>query len=147
MSEPESKPPSQPLAERFKLFESINDVAISQTVEPDPLALKEGADLNKDYPESLSSVQQARDKAEIEQLSEGTRQTKLVNKARLIILASLFFIIALWIVSVVLLIIMVGFGIWGFTLSDKVIMTYVTTTTASVFGLFHIAARWLFSKD
>src|SRR5258706_12500287 len=101
MSEPESKPPKRPLVERARLFERIKAVAISQEVEPDPLALKDEADLGRDYPEALSSIQQAREKAEIEQLSEGTRQTKLVNRARLIILGSLFFIIALWIDSLV----------------------------------------------
>jgi hypothetical protein len=146
MSEPGSKPPKKPLVERSRLFESINAVAISQRVEPDPLALKDEADLAKDYPEALSSIQQARDAAEIEKLGEGTRQEKRVNKTRLIVLGSLFFLIVAWILSVILLTIALGFRWRGFWLPDLVMITYITTTTASVFGLFHIAAKWLFPR-
>ena len=72
MSEPESKPPKQALAEHVathsKLFEGINVVANSQAIEtilPDPLALNDEEDLGKDYPDALSSIQQSREKAEI----------------------------------------------------------------------------------
>src|SRR6266508_5801373 len=150
MSDPESKPPKESHAEDPKLFEAISDVANSQAVEarePDQLALSDEQDLGRDYPEALSRVQQAREDAEIEQLTERTRQRRRVNVARLIILGSLFFLIVLWIVSVVLLTVACGFNWRGFTLSDKVIMTYITTTTVSVFGLFHIAAKWLFSAN
>jgi len=148
MNEPESNPPKVPLVERAKLFEGINAVAISQMVEPDPLALKDEADLSKAYPESLSSIQQAREKAEIDQLSEGTRQTRRVNIARLIVLISLFALIVLWIVSVILLTAALGFQWRGFTLPNSVMITYITTTTTSVLGLFLIAAKWLYrAKD
>jgi uncharacterized membrane protein len=148
MSEPESKPPKQLLAKDSKLFEGINVVANSQAIEAvDQLALSDEEDLARDYPEALSSVQRAREDAEIEQLSEGGRQRRRVNVARLIVLGSLFFLIVLWIVSVILLTVACGLHWRGFTLSDKVIMTYITTTTASVFGLFYVAANWLFSKE
>lgn len=152
MSEPESTQLKKQAAELSKLFEGIDRVADSQAaeagIEADPLVVNdEEADLSQTYPTALSAVQRARDAAEIEKLGEGTRQTKRVNITRFIILGSLFFLITLWIVSVVLLTVASGFHWRGFMLPDLVMITYITTTTASVFGLFHIAARWLFSKD
>ncbi|HBB95390.1 MAG TPA: hypothetical protein DC054_08355 [Blastocatellia bacterium] len=155
MSEPESSQLKKRIAELSKLFEGIDRVANSQgvetvqgTVEPDPLVPHdEEEDLGRAYPAALSSVQEARDAAEIEKLGEVTRQTRRVNVARLIILGSLFFLIVLWIVSVILITVAQGFQWRRFMLGDAVMITYITTTTASVFGLFHIAAKWLFSKD
>ena len=50
-----------------------------------------------------------------------------------------------WLGSVALLLLLQGLKVWGFWLSDKVIIAYITSTTVSVLGLFHIAAKWLFS--
>ena len=144
MTEPESKRPKQSLVEHSKLLDGIQDLAVSQTAEPDPFALKDEADLRKAYAEQLSTLQQAREKAEIDQLSEGTRQTRRVNMARLVVLISLFALIVLWIVSVVLLTAALGFQWSGFTLPNSVMITYITTTTTSVLGLFLIAAKWLY---
>jgi len=147
MNDPESKPPKDKLVETSRLFDGIDAVANAQAVDavqPDELAITGEEDLSKDYPEALSRVQEARDVAEIKQLGEVVRQTKRVNVARLIVLGSLFFLIVLWIVSVVLLTIALGFRWRGYWLPDLVMITYITTTTASVFGLFHIAAKWLF---
>jgi hypothetical protein len=153
MSEPESKPPKTALAEHSvehsKLFEGINVVANSQAIEavvPDPLALNDEEDLTKEYPESLSRIQSARDEAEIARLGEGTRYEKRVNITRFTVLGCLFLLIAMWILSVVALTVMLGFHFLGFTLPDAVIIAYITSTTASVLGLFIIAARWLFSS-
>jgi hypothetical protein len=139
MSEPESTPPkpSLSLAELARYFEGISKVAASEeieVVEPDPLSLVGEEDLDKE-----------RVATEIERLREELRQTKRLNKARLIVLTALFSLIVLWLVSVMALTAAVGFHWWGFFLSDKVVMTYITSTTVSVLGLFHIAARWLFS--
>ena len=139
MSEPESTPPKESLSliELARYFEGISKVAASEerdAVEPDPLSLVGEEDLDKE-----------RVATEIERLREELRQTKRLNKARLIVLSALFSLIVLWLVSVMALTAAVGFHWWGFSLSDKVVMTYITSTTVSVLGLFHIAARWLFS--
>jgi len=152
MNEPESTQLKKRFPELFKLFEPINRVADSQAeeagIEPDPLAVNdEEADLSKNYPEALSAVQRARDEAEIQKLEQATRHARRKNAFQIIILSSLFFLIVIWIVSVILITIMQGFKWREFELADSVLITYITTTTASVFGLFHIAAKWLFSRD
>ncbi|MBA3357265.1 MAG: hypothetical protein H0U18_15265 [Pyrinomonadaceae bacterium] len=138
MSEPESNLPKtrQSLNEELaRIFEGITEVAQKedQVKEPDPLALLGEEDLSK---ESI--------KAQVAQLREDVKQTKRINLFRLGMLVALFAVIILWIVSVMAITAILGFHLWGFTLSDAVMMTYITTTTASVFGLFLIAAKWLY---
>jgi hypothetical protein len=139
MSEQESTPVKKSLADLTKLFEGIELVAKSQAqdaAEPDPLALVGEEDLETE-----------RVAAEIEHLHEDVRQTKLVNKARMVVLTCLFVLISLWIVSVMTLMAISGWHVWGFQLSDKVLITYISSTTVSVLGLFTVAANWLFSAQ
>jgi hypothetical protein len=150
MSEPESTQLKKRIAELSKLFDGIDRVANSQAAEvaePDPLAVIGEQDLSKDYPDELSSVQAERDAAEIQHLHEDVRQSRRINWTRIVVLTSLFLLIVLWIVSVMALAAACGFHWRGFALSDKVIITYITSTTASVLGLFIIAAKWLFSDQ
>ena len=133
---------NNPPANLAQADEPLLDAAVEELSESKvtaPSAQKEAALFDKGQ-----TPEEARDHAEIEGLSEGTRQTKRVNWARLIVLGSLFFLIVLWIVSVILLTAALGFHWRGFSLPDMVMITYITTTTASVFGLFLIAAKWLF---
>lgn len=78
-------------------------------------------------------------------LRQEVSHTKHLHYVRLFLLASLFVLVLAWLGSVALLLLLQGFTLWGFWLTDKVIITYVTSTTVSVLGLFHIAAKWLFS--
>jgi hypothetical protein len=131
MSEPELPQPKSP-AKLEELFAGIDLVATSQGKE-----VAAGADdLSLDAEKDLERERQ------LEELN----QTKRVNKAQLRILKALFWLIVLWLVSVMALTAVAGFHLWGFVLSDKVMITYITSTTVSVLGLFHIAARWLFYR-
>lgn len=73
------------------------------------------------------------------------RRDKQMFRARIFLLIALFILVVLWIVSIPGLLLLVGYRYGGFVLSDAVIIAYITSTTVSVLGLFHIAARWLFS--
>lgn len=60
----------------------------------------------------------------------------------------IFFLICCWIASILIILIMNGFNWNNFHLSDAVLMTLITTTTATVFGLFVLVTRYLFNtKD
>lgn len=131
MSEPKSNQPKLP-AELEELFAGIDAVATFQGGE-----VATGADeLSLDAERDLERERQ------LEELD----QTKKTNKAQLSMLKALFWLIVLWLVSVIVLTAAAGFHLWGFALSDKVMITYITSTTVSVLGLFHIAARWLFYR-
>lgn len=131
MSESESTPPKP--EELQELFAGIEAVATSQREE-----IAAGADdLSLDAEKDL----------ELERQREEHSQTKKINQAQLSILKALFRLIILWLVSVMILTAVCGLKLGGFYLSDKVLITYITSTTVSVLGLFHIAARWLFFRQ
>lgn len=63
-------------------------------------------------------------------------------------LKSLFWLAVVWIVALFLVIGCNGFGSssgW-FKLSDSVLITLITTTTATILGLYIIAVRWLYKS-
>ena len=79
-------------------------------------------------------------------LRQEIAHTKHLHYVRLALLSALFVLVILWLISIGTLLLLSGFGsLISFHLSDKVIMTYMGATTVSVLGLFHIAAKWLFS--
>jgi hypothetical protein len=133
MSEPESTPPKNTPADLQKLLGSIKVVADTQRPEvdvPDNRAL-EGE-------EALQVTGQT-------WLRQELRHTKHLHYVRLFLLGALFVLVVVWLLSVAVLLLMVGFHPRGFALSDKIVIAYMTSTTVSVLGLFHIAAKWLFS--
>lgn len=62
----------------------------------------------------------------------------------------LFVLVVIWVVTVWIALIFQGFGRFPhvdglkFILSDTVLVAFITSTTASVLGLFGIAAYWMF---
>lgn len=134
MSELESTPHKVSKTELTALLKKISAVAaLEKAPEPDPLALEDKGD--------LIQAGQA-------WLREEIRQTRHLHVARMVLLCGLFGLVLLWLSSIILLLLMVGFSsLISFNLSDKVVITYITTTTASVLGLFIIAAKWLYSAQ
>jgi hypothetical protein len=56
----------------------------------------------------------------------------------------IFWIMIGWLTSVIACLVFQGFHIFGFNLSDAVIIAFITTTTINVLGLGHIVARHFF---
>ncbi|HTJ13499.1 MAG TPA: hypothetical protein VL547_15800 [Dinghuibacter sp.] len=67
------------------------------------------------------------------------------NKARKTHSLLIFVMVFFWLVSVVALLALSGLGI--LCLSDKVLITLLTTTTINVIGLLVIVANYLFNKN
>src|SRR5688500_6112830 len=135
MSEPESPPPKTNPNALLKWLEGITAVAdaeVAEAVVPDNLALAGESEL------------QATGQT---WLNQELRHTKHLHYVRLFLLAALFILVLIWLFSVAALLLMEGFHLWGFDLTDTVIVAYITSTTVSVLGLFHIAAKWLFSAS
>jgi hypothetical protein len=140
MSEKESEQPtgskSSETESRDRLRELLsriraNAIAREQEVEEPDVRALEGED-------NLASVGETWLRQEIS-------HTKHLHYVRLFILAALFVLVLAWLGSVAFLLLLQGVNVRGFWLSDKVIIAYITSTTVSVLGLFHIAAKWLFS--
>lgn len=141
MSEKELKQPSQSdnlageaqkdLRELLERIRANAKARVSEVDEPDTRAL-EGEDNLSRYGETW--------------LRQEIAHTKHLHYVRLGLLAALFALVILWLISIGTLLLLSGFGsLLSFHLSDRVTMTYMGATTVSVLGLFHIAAKWLFS--
>jgi hypothetical protein len=52
-----------------------------------------------------------------------------------------------WVIALILIMIWQGFGskIGFFSLSDAVLIAFLTTSTANILGLFYIAVRYLYA--
>ena len=57
----------------------------------------------------------------------------------------IFFMVFIWLAAVLAILAFVGKGV--FTLSDKVLITLLTTTSINVIGLLVIVANYLFNKN
>ncbi|HBB88423.1 MAG TPA: hypothetical protein DC047_12485 [Blastocatellia bacterium] len=130
MPEPESqqtKGLTAKILERLELLMPTADAQAVETDAPDTRAL-EGED-------NLLVVG--------DQWEKQRERALLVG--RILLLVALFGLVLVWLLSIGGLLLMVGYHVRGFSLSDAVVIAYMTTTTVSVIGLFKIAANWLFS--
>ncbi len=81
---------------------------------------------------------------EVEGLRVRLKRSENLHVVRKWYVGLLFGLTVLWLVVVIAFVGFAGFQYSGFTLSDKVIIAFITSTTVSVIGLFHFAAKWLF---
>ena len=59
---------------------------------------------------------------------------------------AIFVLIALWLYFVGCIILLQGFRFGGFQLADSAIIALITTTTASVLGIFLVVTRYFFPE-
>ncbi|SEA74236.1 hypothetical protein [Nitrosospira multiformis] len=59
----------------------------------------------------------------------------------------IFILVCIWLGCVILGVLLSGFCLWGFYLSDKVLITFIASTTFNVVGLFAIVAKWMFNQN
>ena len=61
--------------------------------------------------------------------------------------ARLFFgLSCAWIVTIIVILLLDGFGWWSFKLSDSVVLATIGSTTVNVLGILYIVANYLFPK-
>lgn len=58
----------------------------------------------------------------------------------------MFILSCFWILAIYTILILAGFRIHGFALSDSVLLGAIGGTTANILGMFFIVARYLFPK-
>lgn len=56
----------------------------------------------------------------------------------------LFVFLCVYMILVFMILFFCGFSLFGFTLSDTVLITLISTTTANVIGIFAFVVRYLF---
>jgi hypothetical protein len=84
---------------------------------------------------------------EVEGLRVKLNRSENLHSFRKLYIGRLFWLTVLWLVVVIVFVGFAGSHFLGFTLSDKVIIAFITSTTVSVIGLFHFAAKWLFPSS
>lgn len=95
--------------------------------------------------------------AKVEELEHQLKERKQLHKLRKKHSSRLFGLTVAWIAVVWLVVLLQGFGQWftplfsgfahiKFHLTDTVAVAFITSTTATVLGLYGIAAYWLFGK-
>lgn len=58
----------------------------------------------------------------------------------------IYWLICLWLLGVAALLLLRGWNIWGFYLSETVLIALITTTSANVIGLLAIVILYLFPR-
>lgn len=58
-----------------------------------------------------------------------------------------FYLLIAWLITDLLCICLQGFSAFGFHVSDAIIITLISTTTANVLGLGYVVANYLFPKS
>jgi hypothetical protein len=121
--------------------------APTQTDDPDPS-------------KSLDEYRTARLEAELNELKRQHEERKDLHGIRTKHAWLLFYLTVAWVVIVWFVILLQGFGQWffptppltpnqfylKFKLSDTVIVAFMTSTTATVLGLYGIAAYWMYGN-
>lgn len=89
-------------------------------------------------------IEDERKTLEVGGLRDELERLKNLHTIRKVYLGLLFSLTVVWLLIVVVCVLMAGFHFSGFTLSDSVLIAFITSTTLSVLGLFHFAAKWLY---
>lgn len=102
-----------------------------------PAATDPQPDLENDLTEHRLQV-------EIDALRQSVLEASDTHKLRLSYANRLFWLVCAWLACVVFAVELTGFKTLGFTLSDPILIAFITTTTINVVGLFFVVAKWLF---
>ena len=102
--------------------------------------LVEDADAEKLAKEEEHSFSKEREKLQIQGMTDDLRARKNWGKRVFVLLVG-------WLLVVVLSVMFQGFGWRKFHVSDSVLITLITTTTANVLSLGYIVANYLFPKS
>ena len=111
--------------------------AAAESDKPLVSPLDEDPDLSVGLPEHKLEFEVSCLQQEFDQLSDN-------HDLRLSYTGKIFWLVAAWLTCVVICVLLSGFNGWGFKLSDTVMISFITSTTINVVGLFVLVAKWMF---
>jgi|GEM_PF-4870000 len=111
------------------------------------LAIPKSAEAEIRTDDERKTLELAQSRIELRELEKKYDEGHALFDTRKEYAGKLFWLIVSWLSAVIILIAMAGFRAWGFSLSDSVLIAFITSTTVSVLGLFIVAAKWLFPSD
>lgn len=92
------------------------------------------------YDREIKEYQSARNKLR-------NRELEQKIAARGLYVSTVFWMVAIWIGLIYVLLILEGFGIRGFRLPDNVLLAAIGSTTANVLALLYMIVKFLFSEE
>ncbi len=138
----EQKPPNPPLkpdlTELGGFVKSVRDTLEKQSEAADPAKNR----LQIEYEKQTLEVERLR--IDNEEAKKKHDEAHDLHDTRKEYAGKLFWLIVGWLSVVVVFVALAGFHVGGFSLSDSVLIAFITSTTVSVLGLFIVAAKWLF---
>lgn len=84
---------------------------------------------------------------QVETLKQQLKEAQDTHKLRLGYADKIFWLVCAWLIGVVIGVFMSGLRAFGFSLSDNVLITFITSTTVNVVGLFVVVAKWMFPNN
>ena len=81
---------------------------------------------------------------EVDALRQQLQEAQETHRLRIGYANKIFALVCVWLGCVIGAVLLAGFQTFGFALSDKVLMTFIASTTVPVLGLFVIVAKWMF---
>lgn len=99
---------------------------------------------NSPLPDLENDLAEHKLQVELEALKQQVQESADTHKLRLSYAKRLFWLVCSWLACVVIAVGFSGFHVFGFLLSDSVLIAFITTTTVNVVGLFFVVAKWLF---
>ncbi len=84
---------------------------------------------------------------QVETLKQQLKEAQDTHKLRLGYAGRIFWLVCVWLACVAIAVFMSGFTFFGFSLSDNVLITFITSTTITVVGLFVVVAKWMFPNS
>lgn len=79
-----------------------------------------------------------------QQLEQELKELKDNHKLRHKYASRIFWLVAVWLAFVLVAVFMAGFDFLSFSLSKEVLITFISSTTINVVGLYVVVAKWLF---
>ncbi len=83
----------------------------------------------------------------VDALTQQHQETLDLHKLRLGYAQDIFRLVCAWLCCVVIGVMLAGFKAWGFSLSDTVLIAFITSTTVNVVGLFIVVAKWMYAPS
>ncbi len=138
----EQKPPNRQLAELQDEAEGY--LRAAQEALQKQLAAPKSAEVEIRTDDEKKTLELAQARIELQELQKKYTEGHDLHDTRKEYAAKLFWLIVGWLSVVVMFVLLSGFHFYGFALSEKVLIAFITSTTVSVLGLFIVAAKWLF---
>ena len=108
------------------------------------VAHDEPEEIESSPPDLKLSLAEHRDRFEIDSLRQKQRETEDLHDLRVDYTGNIFKLVCVWLACVIVCVTLSGFKLLGFSLSDAVLVAFITSTTINVVGLFIVVAKWMY---